>query len=76
MQPYSLHLVNRDGSTDRFDLGAFADDAQAGLQAKAALYVSMCAIAGELWRVGERVGRIQRDTGRTKASAQPRRLAG
>ena len=76
MQPYSLHLVNRDGSTDRFDLGAFADDAQAALQAKAALYVSMCAIAGELWRVGERIGRIQRNTGRTKASAPPRRLAG
>jgi hypothetical protein len=76
MQPYHLRLLNRDGSTDAFELGAFADDSQAAVHAKAALHVSLCAVAGELWRMDARVARILRDCGRTAPSAQPRRMVG
>ena len=76
MQSYCLHLLNRDGSTDRYDLGAFADETQAARQAKAALHVSLCAIAGELWRTGERVSRIPRDCRPARAATAPHRLAG
>ena len=75
MQSYCLHLLNRDGSTDCFDLGAFDDESQAASHAKAALHVSLCAVAGELWRLGERVGRIQRDSSRPRPSSQPYRIA-
>lgn len=76
MQPYQLRLLNRDGSTDCFDLGAFADDTQAAAHAKAALHVSLCAVSGELWRGELRLARILRDCGRTKPTEQPRRMAG
>jgi hypothetical protein len=73
---YRLQLLNRDGSSDSFALGDFSDDGQALRDAKAALHVSLSAVSGELWRGDQSVGRILRDSGRTRTASEMRRLAG
>jgi hypothetical protein len=56
---YAFDFINIDGSIDHFDLGLFGDDAQALLQARAALLASTSANAVDVWHKGQLVGRIQ-----------------
>lgn len=61
MRAYTFDFLNRDGSIDTFDIGAFADDSEARLRARAALLSSLTAVAVEVWCDGEAVAIIRRE---------------
>ncbi len=64
MEPgYRFDFVNRDGSVDTFEIGQSRDDGDAALRARAAMLVSLTAVAVEVWKGGERLCRIRRDSG-------------
>ena len=80
MQPgYRFDFVNRDGSVDTFEIGQARDDGDAALRARSAMLVSLTAVAVEVWKGGERLSRIRRDSGpvmpspglKAATSAQP-----
>jgi hypothetical protein len=58
---YRFDFVNRDGSVDTFELGQPACDGDAALRARAAMLVSLTAVAVEVWKDGERLCRVRRD---------------
>lgn len=60
MLAYTFDFLNRDGSIDTFDIGAFDSDAEALVQARAALLSSLTAVAVEVWREGEAVAIVRR----------------
>jgi hypothetical protein len=61
MSSYAFDLMNRDGSIESFDLGAFDTDIEALRHARSALLASLTAFAVEVWSDGVRIGRIRRD---------------
>ena len=65
---YAFEFINIGGSIDQFDLGLFGDDAQAMLQARAALLASTCANAVAVWNEGRLVGRVQSPHERRQSS--------
>ena len=61
MRAYSFDFLNRDGSIDTFDIGAFDNDAEAIVRARAALLSSLTAVAVEVWCDGEAIAIVRRD---------------
>jgi len=61
MISYAFDLMNRDGSIDSFEVGAFDSDIEALQHAGAALIASATAFAVNIWCDGVRVGRVRRD---------------
>jgi hypothetical protein len=59
---YRFDFLNRDGSVDTFELGQPGDDGDAALRARAAMLVSLTAVAVEVWKDGEKLCRVRRDS--------------
>lgn len=60
MTPFSIDLVNRDGSVDRYELGDFDCALAASKTAREYLLVSQSAVAAEVFASGALVRRIPR----------------
>lgn len=61
MPAYTFDFLNRDGSIEAFDIGAFANDVEASDRARAALLVDLTAVAVEVWSEGGAVTAIRRE---------------
>jgi hypothetical protein len=55
---YVFDFITPDGVIDHFDLGAFDDDSDALVQAKAALLSATNAASVEVWCGSNRLGRL------------------
>lgn len=64
MEVFTAHFSNRDGSTDTWELGSFPSEEDALREARAALYVSLSAVAVEVYRGEARVSRVGRQAPR------------
>lgn len=73
---YSCQLENRDGSSDRFELGDFEDQDAAVNAARTALLVSLSGRSVELFRERDLVGRFGRDVAQFRDRKPPLRMAG
>jgi hypothetical protein len=73
MGSYAVRLYNADGSSDRFELGAFAEDAAATHAARSALLVSLTGRRAELWRGDLLVACFDRDVAQFRRREEPPR---
>lgn len=69
LEVFTARFSNRDGSTDTWELGAFPCEEAALQEARAALYVSLSAVAVDLYRGEAQVSRVGRDPPRYAAPA-------